>query len=708
MAPWLFVVAITLCGTSPANDEHIRQIHERTHARIASLSEDPSRAATLRDGAFYLPTDPTITADYRPFDLQNQSLVFTPAGNDAFTMKRTVLQYTEPTGAALRDFQTAEAHSVAHDLPFAVSLFGRSVSRIYVSAFNAITTDAPPIEGQTHFDSAEAAVHRSPVLSPLMITAGKPRQLDYPRVWIHDTDDAVIVTWRSSTKAPFGYDLQAKIAKDGKVTYSYRDVTAMRWGTPVLAAGFDPAQAQRTPLRGVTDLENDVPNSIPATVRPMLDVRKVDTDRLGDSDIYSVRITLNAPIDRTQLAEGEILSYTATVAAENATVEIGRDTTRVISFSSLRYADDGAAANVDGAVIEFYNVQRFDHEVSARVRTYYGTNHIVGDNTTLSIPFTVAPHTVARDLSTVAEDTPLALPIAEPFVLGTLDPVRVWDVVRTSYGVNTYDWDAIAIYQSFFTDLIWYAGAYATRGNAQVDGIAPRSQGIDPDNPRAPTLLHMNQLGYNYSAEVPRAGQVMLHEFGHRWLYHFQIAEEHGKTYALNPVSSHPAAYVHTPSAFPVYGENESSVMGGGYFTPQTDGSYKAHAANFGYSWTDLYLMGLASPDEVPTWFYLAGTDLPLEYWPSEGAVANGVRKDVEVGQIIAAHGPRIPSVALSQKQFRVLFVLVTEEGTEATEAEVAKVNEWRALMERNFALATGGRGRLVTTFVRAGKRRAN
>jgi hypothetical protein len=49
----------------------------------------------------------------------------------------------------------------------------------------------------------------------------------------------------------------------------------------------------------------------------------------------------------------------------------------------------------------------------------------------------------------------------------------------------------------------------------------------------------------------------------------------------------------------------------------------------------------------------------------------------------------------------------VTEEGEAATDAEVAKLNEWRMVMERNFALATGGRGKLVTTFVRPGKRRA-
>ncbi|HET8774327.1 MAG TPA: hypothetical protein VFP80_11065, partial [Thermoanaerobaculia bacterium] len=212
----------------------------------------------------------------------------------------------------------------------------------------------------------------------------------------------------------------------------------------------------------------------------------------------------------------------------------------------------------------------------------------------------------------------------------------------------------------------------------------------------------------NYSSVEERAGHVMLHEFGHRWLYNFPILEDGDESYALNPVSSHPAAYVHTPAAFPVHGVNEASVMGGAYFSPQSDGSYRAHVANYGYSWTDLYLMGLAAPEEVPPWFYLAGTALPREYWPEEGAIANGEKRDVEVGQIIAANGPRKPSSAISQRQFRVLFVLVTENGVEATEAEVAKLNHWRDLMEHNFTLATGGRGSVVTTFVRPARRRAS
>jgi len=700
-----------MCGTSPENDLRVRRIHERTRARIASLATESTRTATLREGAFYLQNDDTITPGYRPFDLAGQSLVFTPAGDAAYTMRREPLQYVETFNQPRRDFQTETGylgwHYMGLDLPFAFPLFGQSVSRIFITAFNSIHIYTPGEEKGTHFDAIEAAVHRTPVLSPLMITTSKPRALDYPRVYIDMRPDAVIITWRSTANAPFGYDIQTKLASDGTVTYSYRSLLGMRWGTPVLSAGFDPQHVSRTALNAVQDNANDVTTDVPALFRPMLDTRRVDVERLADSDLFAIRITLAGPIDRTQLADGQVLGYEATIGNETAAVEIDRVNTRVVSFTGLRYENDGASVNINGNVVEIYGVQRIPAEVSARVVTFFRPLTRIIDSSFVSIPYTPPGRSIASDLSAVDQDAQLPVPIAEPFVLGAFDPYRVWDLVQTSYGLSNFEYDGVAMYQTYFTDMIFYAGAYATGGNPQVDGIAQFSPGYGSHNTRSPTLLHMNQLTYGYSAAEQTASKVMLHEFGHRWLYFFTIAENGGAMRSLNPVSAHPAAYVHTPAAFTVYGSDESSVMGGAFFTPQTDGSYRAHAANMGYSWTDLYLMGLAATSEVPPWFYLAGTDLPREYWPQEGAVAFGEKRNVQVNQITAVHGARIPSTALSQRQFRVAFVLVTEDGVEATDAEVAKLNEWRMLMERNFAIATGGRGRLVTTFVRPEKRRA-
>ena len=705
----LLHAAEPMCGTSPETDLRIQAARERSRERVRSLA---TPAATVREGAFYVQNDETITPGYHPFDLEGQSLRFTPAGGGdgpAFILSREPLRYVEPAGQPVRDFKSdTSSHSFDRELPFAFPFAGRSVSRIYITAYNGIAFDPPVEETGTQFDAIEAAVHRNAILSPLMTTARKPRQLESPQVWVDQAPDMVRVTWRSSGNAPFGYDLQAELRSNGTITYSYKSVTAMRWGTPAILPGFDPASVARAPIAGVDDSAADISPSIPAAVRAMLNIRRVEVQRLRESDLFAVRIILAEPIDRTKLADGESIGFQATIGVETAAVEIDRKTTMVASFTGQSYEAGGASAHVDGNVVEIYSVQHDPDravERSLRVISLHRPSNRQADSATMGIPFTPAPRTLSSDLN----QDPSALeplPIAETFTLGVFDPYAVWDLMRSGHGLSDYDYDAVAMYQTFYTDMIFYAGAYATGGNPQVDGVAPYSPRYGRHNGRAPTLLHMNQLTYNYSAAEETASKVMLHEFGHRWLYFFSIRENGQTGRFLNPISAHPAAYVHTPSAFPVYGQNESSVMGGAYFTGQPDGSYKAYVANHGFSWTDLYLMGLAAPEEVPSWFYLANTTLPKAYWPAQGAVANGERRDVKLSQVTEVHGPRIPSVALSQRRFRVLFVLVTEDA-EPTEAEVAKLNQWRTVMARNFDLATGGRGRLETTFVRAGKTRA-
>ena len=701
-----------MCGTSPENDARIRAVHARTREWQVRTHAEPQRTVTLRDGAMYLRNDATITPGYRAFDMEGQTLIFTPTAA-GFTASREPLQYVEPPPEPVREFQGATGpswFSVTRDLGFSFPFRGRNVTRIYVTAFNSIHFD-PPIE-QTggQFDAVETAVHRSAVVSPLMITSRKPRYLEFPRVFIDERADAVVVTWRSTGNAPFGYDVQAELRSDGTIAYAYREVTAMRWGTPVISTGFDPVTVTRTSLAAINDSANDVISQVAAAVRPMFDIRHVEVMRLGGSDLFGIRVRLATPIDPSKLGAGETLGFQATIGVETAVVEITRGAVSVAAFTGNRAEVNGATARLAGDTLEIYGMQREPElrvDRSLRVASYQRPLNRIVDSSVIGIPFTPAPRVLATDLSTLTGATELALPIAEPFALGAFDPYAVWEELQRSYGVNDHDYDGVAMYQTYFTDIIFFAGAYATGGNPKVDGIAAPQPGFGYSEPREVTLLHMNQLEYNYSAAEMSASKVMLHEFGHRWLYFISIAENGQNTRSLNPLSAHPAAYVHTPAAFPVYGPDESSVMGGGFFTPQNDGTYRAHAANQGYSWTDLYLMGLADPEEVPPWFYLAGTTLPGAYWPEEGSVVNGQRRDVAVSQVTTALGPRLPTTALSQRVFKVLFVLVTEEDRDPTDAEVAKLNEWRALMERNFAIATGGRARLSTSFARPDKRRA-
>jgi hypothetical protein len=697
-----------MCGSSPQHDRYLEALHARTR-ESSGVSAFAGNTSTLRDGAFYLPADETMLPGYRPFDLQGQSLVFEPLGG-GFVLTRTASQYVRPSSAAFVDFfpHLENERFITRDLGITIPIFGHQITRIYITAHNEIRFEPPASEQSAiQFGAAEALVQTQAVVSPLVLTTARPKHLDYPKAYVEETATSVRVTWRVGGPDPFGFDVQAELRTDGTIVFSYGpgDVT---WGAPLITSGFD--ADTRTAITSLTDAANDVTSSVTAELRPMLDIRGVETFRINGADVFSVRAKLGAAPDVTKLAAGDAFRYLFVAEDDSGYVDIDRNGVTVTGFGAPSGVKNGITAKLNGDTIEMFGPQRdagSSSIVSVRVLSYLRSDSRALDATsTLQTRLDPAPKRTSIDLSSAVNGTTLQLPIVETFVLAPLDVYAVWDRLNYEQKLSEYDIDGVAIYQSFYTDIIFYAGAYSTRGNPAVDGISPGMPPFRQRDPRFPALMHMNQLTYSYSSEPQTASKVLMHEFGHRWLYFVSIAENGIATRSLNPTSSHPAGYVHTPSAFPVYGENESSVMGGAYFAPQSDGSYKAHAANMGYSWTDLYLMGLAAPSEVPNWFYLAGTILPTEYWPVEGSVvSNPNRKDVAVTQIIDAMGPRSPSNEISQRTFRLLFVLVTE-AAEPTAEEIAKVNEWRALIERNFSLATGGRAKLVTTFARPSRSR--
>jgi hypothetical protein len=700
---------VPMCGTSAELEQRLLAHRERLRQTGIALNAAPA-TVKLRDGAFYLEADAKIASGGSPFDLAGKSLVFEPRGPAAFAVRRVSSQFAAP-GELLHDFGPKSGtpwHYVTWDLQsFAFPIFGRSITRLYLTAFNEIELDVPAEEGALTFDELEAAVHRNPVLSPLMITGRKPRQLAYPQLFVRETSSSLFVTWRSTAGETFGYDVQAELRRDGTVVYSYNSPRNMQWGTPIVSPGFDP--------NGATTRRTLYQASMPAGVSstfgslgPMLDIRGVEVSRMGESDVLAVRVRLAGPIDLSKLGEDVTLRYQLTVSNQPTYVDVTRSGWKVLPLGAGATVPNGSAANISGDTIEFYLLQSPATVTTPQMRvTTQLRPSRTADGAVWTPTLDVAPRSTGNDLSAETAGRELQTPIAEPFVLPVFDPAEAWSRIRPAFAISDYDVDAVAIYQTFFTDMIFYAGAYSISGNAGVSGLGLSTTQFGPGIPRRPNVLHMNQLTYNYNAATETASQVILHEFGHRWLYFFRILEGNAITSSLNPVSAHPAAYVNTPAAFPVFREGEASVMGGAVFTAEGASTYRAHASNRGFSWVDLYLMGMASPSEVAPWFYLAGTGLRPEYWPDDGVVVSGEKRDVGIDQVLAVQGLRDPAAGMSQKKFRVLFVLVTEPGREASVAEVAKINEWRGVLERTFSLATGGRGRVETTFVQPPKKRA-
>ncbi|HJQ37417.1 MAG TPA: hypothetical protein VKB93_09780 [Thermoanaerobaculia bacterium] len=700
-----------MCATSEANDARVRALHDRTFAR-PRLMPNAASAPIAREGAFYLGVDDRVAPGHRPFDLAGKSLIFEPR-TSGYAVRRENLRWYEPASEPVRDFSTGTTTSVKYDIAGTPPvLFGQPVTTLYLTAFNSIHL-TPPVNdpAANQFDELESAVYPRALLSPLMITNRKPSRLAYPRLYVERRDGHLVITWLSTTGSSFGYAVQAELHTDGTIVYSYQSMRDMQWGTPIVSAGFNAASAQRRTLATVSDARSDlVSGTYNAALADVNDLRTLEIARVGESELLAVRLTLAAPVDLASLTDGKSLRYALQIDQLTSWLDITSAGWTFTPLGAPRAIANGNGVRFDGNAIELFGVQPAGVGATF-VRAWSltpGTNRTIDFAQIATVPFETPLNHIASDLSSVASNNVLALPIAEPFVLGEFDPLEVWNRLQSTYALSSYDVDAVAMYQSFYTDIIFYAGAYSTGGNPGVDGIYASSTSRGTKAFRSPALLHMNQLTYGWNATERNSSHVMMHELGHRWLYAFRIMENGQLARPLSPVSSHPAAFVHAPAAFPVYEETESSVMGGANFSSESDGRFRAHAANYGYSWTDLYLMGLATPEEVQPWFYLANSnpELPKEYYAPDNQVVSGDRRDVKFDQLTAAEGVRNPPAALSQRVFRVLYVLVTENGAPTNE-EVAKMNEWRALLEKNFAIATGGRARIATEYVTVPKKRA-
>jgi len=211
----------------------------------------------------------------------------------------------------------------------------------------------------------------------------------------------------------------------------------------------------------------------------------------------------------------------------------------------------------------------------------------------------------------------------------------------------------------------------------------------------------MNRIDFGLNADIVESLHVLSHELGHRWLYFVDIDEPGAPPDILRPGGSHPAQYVHMPAAFPLYSNHDSSTMGGAFFTDNGDGTFTAPdpVAYYGYTWNELYLMGLARPEEVEDWYWVGNSNPPLgdAYFPPAGITVSGERRDVTIDDVIRAMGPRDPAYAASQRRFRMPFVLLYRPGEPPTAEQIAMVEERRVAFNSLFPRITGERASVDT-----------
>jgi hypothetical protein len=147
---------------------------------------------------------------------------------------------------------------------------------------------------------------------------------------------------------------------------------------------------------------------------------------------------------------------------------------------------------------------------------------------------------------------------------------------------------------------------------------------------------------------------VLAHETAHRWLARLQFLDADRRTSdaLLGRQRAHWSFFM----------DSDGSVMEGNEIQALSGGQFRTATTSEKFSRLDLYAMGLATPDEVPAWFYI---DAPMsshdrEDRPESGVTITGTRRDVLIQDVIGAMGPRVPAAADSPRAIRQAHIYIT------------------------------------------------
>jgi hypothetical protein len=199
-------------------------------------------------------------------------------------------------------------------------------------------------------------------------------------------------------------------------------------------------------------------------------------------------------------------------------------------------------------------------------------------------------------------------------------------------------------------------------------------------------------LPYNY------AMSHLGHEVAHRWAAYVS-AKVNGETISLGPWP-HWARELQAPVAFPYQRPTEASTMGGGVWQDNFDGTYtQLHDGYFvpatGYSYLDLYLMGLIPAAEVPDFFLLKHL-VPVGKDENGHLIFKAERTKVTIQDVIAQEGPRLPDVDRSQRKFNTGIVVVVGHGQSPSLELIERANGIRQQWIDYWETTTGHRASMT------------
>ena len=300
---------------------------------------------------------------------------------------------------------------------------------------------------------------------------------------------------------------------------------------------------------------------------------------------------------------------------------------------------------------------------------------------------------------------PPADPIKEPVyqMFGKQKRLDLPALMRAFYRHFPDSFDTAFVWSDFeYDNGLGVAHSFNVRN--QISGIGLRNfdRGfVYGSADRLSTIVTMgNQADWPGNPQVIEAGlnsaiSIVCHEQGHRWLAYVRFDAEHDiKDDLLGRENAHWSFLVDTRTNSP---GTFSSLMEGNAWRDAGSGTFTTieTAVNY-FTPLDQYLMGLRSSDEVSEIPYLTTNSQLKEFIreksPASGFSLSAIRKTTSVAQIVEREGPRIPDVQHSQKDFRVAFILLTEQGAQPSSTVLDKIARYRDALVQYFSVATDGR----------------
>ena len=582
----------------------------------------------------------------------------------------------------------------------------------------------------------------------------KPRL--YGTRHLKELPDRAVVSWsltepvsgiQDMTWTPTVNKFQAVLHEDGTIELSYAEVhaqDAIVGVYPIVQAGVEQEIATITAEANAAVAPNLDITSVKLSAVDGLFLKATIETRgavLPETDAGIVGIGYRVCFAASELADG---CSSSTSATPTWTIQGVRARGARGSGGTTRYVATGAgvspAVRVDGNTISVQGTIPAGYEEGQRLAVSVATQNsgapaVTVDQTApraIELAGLVSP---ALDLSRVTkQDGPF--PVAyETFHY--MKPPRAIDLTCTVINALGDNFDMLAYYSDFRIDNP-EAGTSSTGplgggpAGGAVSGIGANQRNLVSFCSKGRFQWQFIQpvyVGANQMAEYPPAGITdtnwhnvatyshqlaertangrippytyaitqIAHEMGHRWSA-FVSAKVNGDTIQLGP--THWARGLQARVAFPYQRPVEASAMGGGVWQDNLDGTFTQLDDDYyvpatGWSYLDLYLMGLIAPSEVPDFFILrnlaaAGRDA------NGHAIFKADRTKVRIQDVIAVEGPRLPDIDHAQKNFNTGMVVIVEHGRTPSRALIEKTNGIRMQWMDYWTTTTGHRSAMT------------